>query len=94
MTRPVTRRLVAHQRIQIELVEKELSSGDKWSKLFASIAEFFLHVWFLMLGLGAAHSLWSVIPAAGYWTSALLMMGLSALGQCANTRRKLTSGAY
>jgi len=30
----------------------------------------------LMLALGAAHSIWPVVPALGFWTTWLLLVGL------------------
>jgi len=38
-----------------------------------------LPAWFVMLALGAAHDQWPVIPALGYWTTYLLLLGFSIL---------------
>lgn len=34
-----------------------------------------LPAWVVMLALGAAHDQWPVIPALGYWTTYILMLG-------------------
>lgn len=38
-----------------------------------------LPAWVVMLALGAAHDQWPVIPALGYWTTYLLMLGMGIL---------------
>lgn len=34
-----------------------------------------LPAWMVMLALGAAHDQWSAIPALGYWTTYVLLLG-------------------
>lgn len=41
-----------------------------------------LNMWvamWVMLGLGAAHDQWHQVPALGYWTTYLIVMGLAGI---------------
>lgn len=38
-----------------------------------------LGAWFVMLALGAANDQWPVIPALGYWTTYILLLGLGVI---------------
>jgi hypothetical protein len=38
-----------------------------------------LPAWVVMLALGAAHDQWPVIPALGYWTTYILVLGFGVL---------------
>lgn len=41
----------------------------------------FQFAWFIMLGLGAAHSVWPVIPATGYWATYGMTLALGTLAK-------------
>jgi len=49
---------------------------EVWHGLVVALACLPVNALMLMLGLGAAHSLWPDVPAAGYWTSMLLFLGI------------------
>jgi hypothetical protein len=38
-----------------------------------------LGAWFVMLALGAANDQWPAIPALGYWTTYILLLGLGVI---------------
>jgi hypothetical protein len=38
-----------------------------------------LGAWFAMLALGAAHDQWPAIPALGYWTTYILLLGIGVV---------------
>lgn len=38
-----------------------------------------LNAWLVMLALGAAHIEWPTIPALGYWTTYILLLGLGCV---------------
>lgn len=42
----------------------------------------------LMLGLGAAHAQWDAVPAPGYWTTFVMLMGLFAVAGVFRARTK------
>lgn len=44
--------------------------------LLSALLAAFAVAWLLMLALGAAHSLWPEIPAPGYWTVFIVLIGL------------------
>lgn len=39
----------------------------------------FWTTWWAMLALGAAHGLWPAIPAMGYWTTYLILVGITGI---------------
>lgn len=41
-------------------------------------AVLFWSAWWVMLGLGAAHGQWPVVPAVDYWTTYLILAGISS----------------
>ena len=55
------------------------STEDAIAAIIGTLATSFLSAWMVMLGLGAAHSLWPVIPPAGYWTVWLILLGIGSL---------------
>jgi hypothetical protein len=83
-------------RIEVALVSA-VAPGSKdyaskaWTRVGAAVVEMLAFAAFLMLGFGAAHSLWPAVPAASYWTCFLLRLGLEAIGACADNRRTISS---
>lgn len=55
-------------------MEKVLTAGlTGFLVLFFGTALSFLSGFVLMIGMGAAHSVWDVVPTTSYWTSVALM---------------------
>lgn len=44
-----------------------------------------VRTWVVMLALGVAHTVWPQVPALGYWTVLVLILGLSYLTSRDNT---------
>lgn len=81
LTDVVRNRLDAGSTLNVRLVAKETPGwadviGQTVSGIFFDLAL----AAFLMLGFGAAHTTWAEVPAPGYWTCFLLILGVSAVG--------------
>lgn len=66
-------------KVQPVAPERQSWAGN-FADFFAGIVVTFISAFFVMVGFGAAHELWPQVPAAGYWTSFLLCLGLSSVG--------------
>lgn len=64
--------------IRVQAVKPELPEGGTLFMVFVYMV--FVQPAMLMVGMGAAHTLWpTVVPAAGYTTCLLMRLGLGVL---------------
>ena len=49
--------------------------SDIVGKFFGALVGLALGAWFLMLGMGTAHTLWPAVPSVGYWQAVTLILG-------------------
>lgn len=65
----------------IEVSVKTSSIGLVSSALFVVIV-----AWPVMLGLGAAHAQWPVVPAFGYWTTYIVTLAIHLVASLTRPR--------
>jgi hypothetical protein len=78
--------------IKVELVGKKKETSDLLADGLARVTVALIEAALVMFGLQAAHSLWVSVPAAGYWTCFLLVLGLSGVASALHAPgRKLST---
>lgn len=78
--------------VKVELVGKKREAPDLLADGFARVIVGLIEAALIMLGLQGAHSLWLSVPAAGYWTCFLLVLGLSGIASALHSPgRKLST---